>query len=278
MKKIVTSLAIAATLSFAGLVNGVAITVDNEPITLYDIEKVRDRFKITPSKAAEILVRQIVMQKAIEDNYPEYDLEEETSTEIGARANKLNFTAKELKTKLTDGGFSWDEYRDDIKKELIRIKFLNLIRDKRLVQIPKDVELMGFYKTNIEKFTTAKEIEVIEYTSQSQKALEYIKNNPMATIEAVKSEKKRYILSQMPALLPIVNDTKEGEFTSNMKVSRESAEFVSLYITKKIGKKVQSFEESRQRVVQMLIEKKSRKAMDDYIQRLKTESDIRIVR
>jgi parvulin-like peptidyl-prolyl isomerase len=278
MKKLITALSITATMSFAGLVNGVAITVDNEPITLYEIEKVRDRFKVNPSQAAELLVREIIMKRAIENNYPEYDIEEEISSEVRARADRLNMTPIELKDKLLANGFSWQEYREDVQKELVKIKFLNLIREKRLVQIPKENELLSYYKTNMEKFSSAKEVEVVEYTSESQKALEYIKNTPMATLDAVKSVRKKYNLEEVPALAGLINETSEGAFTPNMKVSRDSAQFVSLYVVKKIGTQTISYENAKDRIMQMLIEKKSKNTMNDYIQKLKTDSDIKVIR
>jgi parvulin-like peptidyl-prolyl isomerase len=278
MKKLLTSLAICATLSYAGLIDGVAITVDNEPITLYEIEKTKDRFKVNPSQAAEILIRSIIMEKAIKDTYVDYDFNEEVSHEIALRANKLNMSAKELKDRLTNGGFSWNDYREDIRRELTKVKFIEIIKRKRLISTPTEDEMLGFYNTNEEKFISAQEVDVVEYKSNSQKALEYIKTNPMATLDAVTSEKKRYNLSMMPALEPVISATKEGEFTQNMKVSRDSEEFISMFIVKKIGIKKLSFNEAKMKISQMIFESKSKKAMDDYIQKLKSEANIKIVR
>ena len=39
MYKLLLSILVGSTLSFAGIINGIAITVNGEPITLYDIDK-----------------------------------------------------------------------------------------------------------------------------------------------------------------------------------------------------------------------------------------------
>ena len=65
MKKTLFALAIASSLSFAGLIDGIALTVNDKPISLYDIEKVKDRFKFDARKSAEFLVRRVIMEEEL---------------------------------------------------------------------------------------------------------------------------------------------------------------------------------------------------------------------
>ncbi len=51
MHKLLLSLLLGSTLSFASMVNGVAILVNEEPITLYDIERTMVVNKIPKNEA-----------------------------------------------------------------------------------------------------------------------------------------------------------------------------------------------------------------------------------
>ena len=58
MKKIFLSLALGLAISTNGAyLNGVAATVNNEPITDYDVELVVKRMNITPNDALNVLIR-----------------------------------------------------------------------------------------------------------------------------------------------------------------------------------------------------------------------------
>ena len=57
MKKIILSLALAFTLH-AELINGVAIKVDNEIVTLYEFEKAREQNKFDNKQTIAYLIRQ----------------------------------------------------------------------------------------------------------------------------------------------------------------------------------------------------------------------------
>jgi hypothetical protein len=278
MKKILITLALASSLSIAGLINGVAITVNNQPISLYDIEKVKDRFQYDDRKAAELLLRKIIMEEEILKNYPDFNIKDEIFTEITARASRLNYTYDELREKLIEKGFNWDDYRDDIKTELIKIKFDQMVIDKRMVKIPTKEETLGYYNTHEEYFTKAKVVKLIEYTSNSEESLEYVKNNPMANVGNVQKREREIVLEDNPALANILNEVKEGEFTQNIKVSRDSNEFISLFVLKKSGIEKMSFKDAENKIKDILFVQKRKKAVEDFIQKLKSEADINVLR
>lgn len=278
MKKILLALMVASSFSIAGLIDGIALTVNNKPVTLYDIEKVKDRFKFDSRKSAEFLVRRVIMEEELKKNNPSFDLEALINTEIVSRASNLKLTAEEFKRRLEDKGFSWDEYREDIKTELLKLKFNELVMEKRLVPIPKDSELQGFYNTNMQYFTKANTISIVEYKSNSEDALEYVKNNPMATLPEVTTRQREIQIDDNPALANLLNDTKEGTFTKNIKISREANEFITLFVVKKSNVETMKFEDAKNKIKDVLFSQKSQKAVDDYLQKLKSEAEIKIVR
>ena len=51
MYKLFLTLLVSSGISFAGMVNGVALTVNDDPITLYDIDKAMSTNKISKNEA-----------------------------------------------------------------------------------------------------------------------------------------------------------------------------------------------------------------------------------
>ena len=68
MYKLFLSLLISSGISFAGMSNGIALTVNEDPITLYDIEKTMATNKISRNEAVGLLIDKTLYQQAIKEN------------------------------------------------------------------------------------------------------------------------------------------------------------------------------------------------------------------
>ena len=56
MYKLFLTLLVSSGISFAGIVNGVALTVNDQPITIYDIDKTVSINKISKNEAVGLLI------------------------------------------------------------------------------------------------------------------------------------------------------------------------------------------------------------------------------
>ena len=68
MYKLFLTLLVSSGISFAGMVNGVALTVNDDPITLYDIDKAMSTNKISKNEAVGLLIDKTLYEQAIKEN------------------------------------------------------------------------------------------------------------------------------------------------------------------------------------------------------------------
>ena len=68
MYKLFLALLISSGISFGNMVNGIALTVNDDPITLYDIDKTMSENKIGKNEAVGLLIDKILYEQAVKEN------------------------------------------------------------------------------------------------------------------------------------------------------------------------------------------------------------------
>jgi hypothetical protein len=68
MYKLFLTLLISSGISFAGMTNGIALTVNEDPITIYDIEKTMSANNISKNEAVGFLIDKTLYEQAIKEN------------------------------------------------------------------------------------------------------------------------------------------------------------------------------------------------------------------
>ena len=68
MYKLFLALLVSSGISFAGIVNGVALTVNDQPITIYDIDKTVSINKISKNEAVGLLIDKALYEQSIKEN------------------------------------------------------------------------------------------------------------------------------------------------------------------------------------------------------------------
>ena len=68
MYKLFLSLLVSSGISFAAMVNGIAIIVNDEPITLYDIDKTMSVNNISKNEAVSYLIDKILYDQLVQEN------------------------------------------------------------------------------------------------------------------------------------------------------------------------------------------------------------------
>ena len=273
MKKLLLAIIFSGYI-FANMVDGIAIIVNNEPITIFDIVKTSRILNISRQKAAQILIEQKLQDAEIKRlgiSVDEFDLEDA----IEKFAKERGLSVDELKNIITQKGLSWQEYKENFKKELLKRKFYEHIVSKNLSK-PTDEEIYNYYKENIDKFSIPKYVEIIKYISKDKSALEKIKSNPLATVNGVESDSERVDVSKIsPKFAYLLQSTKEGSFTPIIPFSDK---YLLIFVQKKIGNEPLKFEEVKNGVIADMMNKKREKAIKDYLAKLKAKAKIKIIR
>lgn len=152
-----------STLSYAEIVDRVVAIVGTEVITLYDVDramapyateinKARNRdekFKSVRREVLDRLIDDLLLKQAVEDAKIQV-----TSDDV-ARAVKNIITQNQisieiLKSELAKKGISYESYKEDIRRNIERVKFIN----QQIGSVVKisDSDLRDYYQKHMEEF------------------------------------------------------------------------------------------------------------------------------
>lgn len=145
--------------SRAEIVDRIIATVNQEPITLYDLNKAMDNINKELLKAPNAKIgseeiqelRKRAFNHLIDENLISQELvkkgveatDQEVSRAIDTILQRNKFTLDQLKKELASKGSSLDAYREDIKNQVKRVKFINQIVGNKIKINEEDVK--AFY-------------------------------------------------------------------------------------------------------------------------------------
>ncbi|RXJ91704.1 peptidylprolyl isomerase [Arcobacter sp. CECT 8983] len=262
------------TISFAQLVDAIALTVNDEPITLYDIEKRKAQANLPKDKAVAQLIDEVLFEQLVEEHNITADIFDVNNyLEKIAASNGMDlYTFKSLiKQKYQD----YNAYEEQIRKQIITQKLTRkLVRGN--IKIATEEDLKIFYDNNKNLFTTASTVRAVQYSSVDNAALKKAINNPMVNVKDVK--KAAIELNQAnlnPQLKYILNETKVNQFTP---IFTSNKQYVSLLIKDKGNQQTLAFEDVKDRIFNMIMQDREKEYLKDYFEKLKLSADIKIVR
>ncbi len=256
-------------LAFGGLINKVAIIVNESPITLYDIDLAMQKNGLSKEKAAQLLIDEAIRAQKIKELGVEasaLDVEEKID-EIAAQ----NGTSKdELLRFIAGRGMDLSEYREKIKEGLINERLYIKILSNENITI-SEAEISRYYEAHRGEFKTSKAVEVVQYVSFSEEDLqEYIKN-PLRNIQGIQKQEQILELSNINEnLASLLNSAKEKSFTP---VFALQDRFFTLYIKRKIGTE-ESIKIHKEEIKNILAAQMRKKVLEDYFLTQKASANI----
>lgn len=274
MIKLFSTLLLLGTLSFANMVNGIALTVNEDPITVFDINNKMATKKLSKKDAVSQLMDEVLYdQEIIKQNVSVDIFDINNYLEKVAASNGMDlYTFKSIiKQKYKD----YSVFEDETKRQILREKLIQkLVRGN--LAIANDEDIKRYYDNNREIFTTSSSINAIEYTSKNKRLLKAAKNNPML---ADNNLQKRSVVLQQSSLNPqlkyVINSTKVQTFTPIFTANKH---FVMFYVSEKSGVTSLSFEEVKQRIFNVIMKEREQTFLKDYFEKLKLTADIKIIR
>ena len=272
--KIFISLLAIISCSFAKLIGGVSIVVNNEPITLYEIEQFSKKYSVSKNEAINRLIEKKIEESQLKKlGIYVQDYEITQKMEDLARSNGISL--RDFEKLIIEDGKDIDSVKEQIKNSLKKEKLYKSIVSKKIKQ-PDEEELKNYYNRHKELFYVPKEIDLIEYTSTSRRALETLVKSPLSKIDGIKTTPKVVPTSSMhPNLLFVLKNIKEGSFSPIMSANNE---YALLFIKKKIDKKLLPFESAKQDVFARVMNEKEKAIMAEYFSKLKATANIEVVR
>ncbi len=272
--RLLVSASIFATFGFSGIITGVSVIINDEPITLYEVYKYSEKYKVSRKESLNMLVRQKLEASEIKKLRINTDIFE-VDKYIENLASKNGLSQYEFFNMLKSQNIKIDEYKKELKEKIKRDKLYQVIYRDKLKGV-EDKELKKFYDDNPNDFKIANEFSVSIYTSQNGKDLQAIKNNPMLQPQSVNVENKILksdtLDNQFKAVL---NGTKQGMFTQILNIQNTPTMF---YIKEKKGFSKIPFKDVKESIYRVISKQKEERVIKDYFEKIKSSATIKVVR
>lgn len=257
---------------FAQIINAIALIVNDEPITLNEIQFASKNLNVPQKVAIGFLIRQKLENAQIK-NIQVTQFQIQNAIENIAKSNNLNQT--QFFNALSNQGVNLAEFKrkvtDDIKREMLYQKILS-----NNVENIDENSAKEFYQKNQDQFNIAQNIKVIEYKSKFKPPLLKAITSPGSINPEVSKTTlnlQRNELSRKAAYY--IDKTKEGNFTPLI----DEGEFiVSYYIMKKENIHNISFEENKNAIIKNLTLRQKEKVIEEYFNKLRALADIKVLR
>ncbi len=166
IKKLLALLLVVGYLN-ASLINGIAVIVNTDVITLYDIDEVMTSQKISNNKAVNILIEKLIYEQEVKKL--NLTIEQTDINDYLEKLADLNKLSVEEFKKLVKEKENYTQFISKIKKQLLSQKVIAKIAYGK-IKIATDEDMKLYYDNNIEEFKASKDsIQVVPFENVKNK-------------------------------------------------------------------------------------------------------------
>ncbi len=273
MKKTILGILFATVSLYAGLINAIAITINETPITLYDIDQEIETKKISKDQAVSQLIDTILYDQALETNKISVDMFDiDNYIEKLAASNKMNvLDFKSLVRQQED----YKTFKEKIKKQILHQKLITKIAGGKL-KIATEDDLKIYYENNKEQFKIADTIDVVAYVSKKKKVLNQLKKNPMLQSKDMLTQNITMKQSELnPQTKYILNSTSPKQFSA---IFAQNKNYNMFYVKEKKDINILLFTDVKDRIFQVIMKKREQDYLKEYFETSKITADIKVLR
>jgi len=274
MYKLFLILLISVNMSFAGLINGIAITVNDDPITLYDIDQKMLTENMDKNEAVSSLIDNVLYDQLLQKyniNVDIFDIND--YIEKLASSNNMDvFTFKSIvKQKYPD----YSIFEKETKSIVTRQKLI-----KKLVQgqlkIATNEDMLLHYETNKNDYTTVKTVSIVQYVTNKRSSLLSAIKSPLLLPQDVQRNPLTLQIKDLdPQMQYLLNNTKENSFTP---IFTSNKMYNALFVIKKEGIDTLDFEIVKNKIFNEVMSLREKKYLKDFFEKQKLTADIKIIR
>ncbi len=267
MKKILMILLFFVAIVNAKVLNSVALVVEKEPITNYDIEQTMKLLKLPREQALAVLINEKMELSQIKQfSIVVNELEVDAAISKILTQNKMNL--EQFKNSLKAKGQNYELFRHNLKKDLEKRKLYEKIASMNKTDFSEE-SAKKFFEANKEKFLFYTSIDVKIYRSSDQAILEKMKTDKKIALKAQNVNLNPH--NADPRLLALLSQLKIGEFSPVL----NSKEGFELYeVMAKSGANVPEFEQIKDSVMNVYFNEQRQNYIQDYFDKLRSKLNI----
>lgn len=275
MYKIFLPLILGSLLS-AEVVNGVAIVVKGEPITLHEVREEMRISKVDSKTASDILIRKRLEEVEVQERKLSVS-SSEVYDDIKKTAARNNMSVSEFYEAIrSSNGMSSSELKTKTKEKLLSQKLYATIAYSSMSQ-PSDEETLEYYELHKKDFEHPAAFEATIYSTKDKDLLVKKITNPMFYSSSISQSKQRLEYNKIsPELAKFLAESKVNSFTPMIPDGKGA--YMSFYITKIEEGKKRSYEDVKDQIANIIMGDKREQVLSDYFARLKGNADIKVIR
>ncbi len=260
----------------AKTVDGIAIMVKDQPITLYEITKAMEENNIPQEQAVELLERKKLEEIEIKERHISAS-KQEIFEDIQRMAEQNKMSVIELYQAIQSSqGLSEKKLKEKIKEKILNQKLYNAIAFSHLEQ-PNDEEIEEYYQLHQKEFQKPSSYSVLIYQCPDKNLLQEKIDNPMFYSPEVTSEERTLEAAKMnPRLAELLDKTPLSSFTQV--IPSPDGGFMSFYLKEKGASGTLDLEAIRPQISSALMGQKRETILKDYFDRQRLNADIKVIR
>ncbi|EOI6144527.1 hypothetical protein ACMU5N_000294 [Campylobacter coli] len=271
MKKILLSFAFFISLTHANTINAIAVVVDKEPITSYDIERTMKTLNIPKNQALGILINE-KMELSQMKQFGIYTSELELDNAIDKMLKQNKTSLQSFKKDLQAKGQNYEQFRSNFKKDLEKRKLYERIANTAKTDF-SDEGAKNFFEQNKNKFTFFTEIKANIYRSNNAQDLENIKATKKALLKA---EKVTLTPSNSdPRLLGLLSSIPLGNFSP---VLNSQKGYKIYQVNDKAKGQIPEYHQIKNEVLNAYVSEQRQNYIQDYFDKLRSKINIEYLR
>lgn len=258
-------------LSYARQINAIALTVDQEIITEYEISKLMQEKKISKQEAINELIDDKLELAEIK-KYKIFVNEFELENEMNKMLMQSNSSLNQLKANLSKKDFQ--KAKDNFKKQLEKRRLYEALVSAYKVDTSEQ-GLRSYYDSNPDDFVIFTQISVEVLSSSEASELEKLKTSKR---KAASIQSESVILSPQNSdirLLAFLSRLKPGEYTPIM---QNNDIFMMYKVKNKEQAQTLPFDEIKSEITNLYASKQREEYLSDYFNKLRAKADIKYLR
>lgn len=260
----------------ADAINGIAILVKDQPITMYEITKEMQKRHTSLSKTVDLLIRRKLEEIEVKERNIHVS-SEEVFGRIKEMADQNKITVLQLYDAIAETRkMSEAELKAELKKTLLSQKLYQAIAFSHIDK-PTVEEQHEYYDLHRDMFSHPESFSVTVYSAASKSRLKEKIDNPMFYAPDVRSEHVELKYNAInPRLAKILGKTKDASFSPILPAP--DGGHMSFYMEDKKDIVTQPFEAVQNQISNAIMGEKREQVLSDYFDRLRLNAGIKIIR
>lgn len=257
------------------IVGGIALTVNGDPITLYQIKETQKKLKIDEKQAVNALIAERLKTqeiKRLKINVDDARIDEEMDN----IAKQNGMTRDGLIGALMKDGISYSEYRKKLKDQ---IQTQELLRNILLsnVNMAGETQMRDYYDKHKDEFIVPKKVQTIRYVSSSSSSLQEAMASPSLSVTGVdKGEEDIDIDTLNPQIAQVFIQTPKNNFTPVLNAG--GGNYVAFLIKNKIGETEIPYDQAKNFIAQKLVQSNQDMVLNEYFEKIRVKAKINVIR